>query len=329
MVAPSAHPFDQLTPDFLMAAIESQGHWCDGRQFALNSYENRVYQIGIEDQQPLIAKFYRPNRWSDAQILEEHAFTFELLEHELPIVTPLKNEQGETLFHYEGFRFSLFPRQGGHAPELDNQDNLFTLGRLMGRIHRVGANHTFAHRLTLDSQSFGHDCVKLISEQFIPADLKAAYDSLTHDLLQAIEERLASYQHIPSIRCHGDCHIGNILWRDDAPHFVDFDDTRMAPAIQDLWMFLSGDRPHQTAQLSELIEGYNEFNDFNPQELNLIEVLRSLRMTHYAAWLASRWQDPAFPTSFPWFNTERYWGEHILELREQLAALNERPLELY
>lgn len=322
------HPFDRLTPDFLITAIESQGYWCDGRLLALNSYENRVYQVGIEDQQPLIAKFYRPNRWSEAQILEEHDFCFELAEQELPVVAPLRDNNGQSLLHHDGFSFALYPRQGGHAPELDNLDNLLIIGRMMGRIHRIGATHPFKHRPTLNSQNFGHDCVRLISEQFIPTELKPAYDSLTHDLLQCIDEKINHLQGISLIRTHGDCHSGNMLWRDEAPHFVDFDDARMAPAIQDLWMFLSGDRNRQTAQISELVEGYNEFYDFHPRELHLVEVLRSLRMIHYAAWLASRWQDPAFPKNFPWFNTERYWGEHILELREQWAALEEPPLKL-
>jgi len=325
------HPFETLTPDFLMTAIETQGFLCDGRLLALNSYENRVYQVGIEDETPLIAKFYRPNRWSEQQILEEHEFSFELVEQELPVVAPLLNNQGQSLFHHEDFCFSLFPRQGGHAPELDNLDNLLIIGRMMGRIHSIGASRPFAHRPQLNSQNFGHDCVKLISEQFIPASLKPAYDTLTCDLLQRIDENLASANSngLTNIRTHGDCHSGNMLWRDDAPHFVDFDDARMAPAIQDLWMFLSGDRARRTAQINELVEGYNEFYDFQPRELHLIETLRTLRMIHYAAWLASRWQDPAFPMNFPWFNTERYWGEHILELREQLAALDEPTLEVY
>lgn len=312
-----------------MSAIESQGYLCDGRLLAFNSYENRVYQVGIEDELPLIAKFYRPERWSEAQIREEHEFCFELVEHELPVVAPLRNADGDSLFHYQGFSFSLFPRQGGHAPELDNLDNLLIIGRMMGRIHSVGAARPFVHRPQLDSQGFGHECVELISSQFMPSSLQTAYDTLTHDLLQAIDERLQQAKNIPRIRTHGDCHSGNMLWRDDAPHFVDFDDARMAPAIQDLWMFLSGDRDRKTAQISELVEGYNEFYDFHPRELQLVEVLRSLRMIHYAAWLASRWQDPAFPMNFPWFNTERYWGEHILELREQMAALEEPVLKLF
>jgi Ser/Thr protein kinase RdoA (MazF antagonist) len=324
----SAHPFERLTPSFLMDAVETKGFWCDGRTFPLNSYENRVYQVGIEDNQPLIAKFYRPNRWSREQILEEHEFCFELAEQELPIVTPLRNEEGNTLFEYEGFMFSLFPRRGGHAPELDNMDNLFILGRLLGRMHRIGAVKPFQHRPSITTQNFGHDSAELISERFIPRALKPAYDSITKDLLDKITEITADCGSLENIRVHGDCHSGNMLWRDDAPHFVDFDDARMAPAMQDIWMLLSGDRFEQTAQLSEIVEGYNEFNDFKSSELRMIEVLRSLRIMHYSAWLAKRWDDPAFPHSFSWFNTERYWGEHVLELREQLAILDEPPLVL-
>ncbi|MDT8420210.1 MAG: serine/threonine protein kinase [Desulfuromonadales bacterium] len=322
------HPFDRLTPDFIMDAVESQGYRCDCRTFALNSFENRVYQVGIEGRGPIIAKFYRPDRWSDAQILEEHLFCFDLADHELPVVAPLKNSHGESLFVYGGFRFSLFPRQGGHAPELDNLHNLFTMGRLLGRIHLVGASRPFLQRPRLDSRSFGHASVTLISERFIPAEYKDAYDTLTADLLKAIDQIIARINNPRAIRVHGDCHSGNILWRDEAPHLVDFDDTRSAPAIQDLWMLLSGDRQRQMAQLSEIVEGYSEFYDFHPEELQLVEVLRTLRMLHYSAWLARRWEDPTFPRNFPWFNTPSYWGEHILELREQFAALQEEPLQL-
>ncbi len=324
----NAHPFERLTPSFLMDAVETKGHWCDGRTFPLNSYENRVYQVGIEESEPLIAKFYRPQRWSREQILEEHEFCFELAEQELPIVTPLKNEAGETLFEYQGFMFSLFPRRGGHAPELDNMDNLFILGRLLGRMHRIGAVKPFKHRPAITTENFGISSAAFISESFIPKELKPAYDSITKDLIEAITEITAQSGPIENIRVHGDCHTGNMLWRDDAPHFVDFDDARMAPAMQDIWMLLSGDRFEQTAQLSEIVDGYNEFNDFKSSELRMIEVLRTLRIMHYSAWLARRWDDPAFPHSFSWFNTERYWGEHVLELREQMALLNEAPLKL-
>jgi len=324
----TVHPFQTLTPDFIMNAVESQGFFCDCRTFALNSYENRVYQVGIEDGEPLIAKFYRPGRWSDDQIMEEHDFCFELAEQELPVVAPWRNRDGESLFHHEGFRFALYRRQGGHAPEFDNLDNLLILGRMLGRMHGVGAVKPFVHRPAIDVQSFGYDSVALIRERFIPDEYRESYTAVTGQLLAAIETILAEVGEIRSIRVHGDCHSGNILWRDGAPHFVDFDDSRMAPAVQDLWMMLSGDRPRQSAQLGELVEGYSEFCDFNPRELRLIGPLRALRMLHYSAWLARRWQDPIFPRTFPWFNTVRYWGEQILELREQLGALEEPPLQL-
>ncbi len=322
------HPFQTLTPSLIMDAIESQGFSCDCRTFALNSYENRVYQVGIDDGPPLIAKFYRPERWSDEQILEEHRFCFELKAHELPVVAPWVNSAGESLFRHGIFSFALYPRQGGHAPEFDNLDNLLILGRMLGRIHAIGAVRPFVHRPVLGSQSFGYASVALIKERFIPAEYRDSYTALTSQLLTAIDTILAGAGTIAYIRAHGDCHAGNILWRDGAPHFVDFDDARMAPAVQDFWMMLSGERPRQTAQLAELVEGYSEFCDFNPRELQLIGALRALRMLHYSAWLARRWEDPIFPRTFPWFNTIRYWGEQILELREQLAALSEPPLEL-
>jgi Ser/Thr protein kinase RdoA (MazF antagonist) len=324
----SLHPFQILTPSFIMDAVESQGFRCDCRTFALNSYENRVYQVGIDEDKPLIAKFYRPGRWVDAQIIEEHNFCLELAEHELPVVAPWQNAAGESLFHFDRFRFALYPRQGGHAPEFDNLDNLLILGRMLGRIHQIGAVRPFAHRPTLDSRSFGRDSVALICERFIPDDYRASYTAVTDQMLTAIDMILAEAGPIRYIRTHGDCHSGNILWRNDAPHFVDFDDARMAPAVQDLWMMLSGERQRQNAQLAALLEGYGEFCDFQPRELRLIEALRALRMLHYSAWLASRWEDPMFPRTFPWFNTVRYWGEQILELREQLATLSEPPLEM-
>lgn len=322
------HPFDELSPDLLIDAVESQGFVSDGRFIALNSYENRVYQIGIEGQEPMIAKFYRPARWTDEQIAEEHAFCFQLQDQELPVVCPWLNAQGESVSHYAGFRFALYPRKGGRAPELDNLDNLFILGRLLGRFHSVGAMRPFEYRPTLDVDTFGRRSYRLISEQFMPTDLSPAYDSLALDLLKTIDQILADYGPLHTLRVHGDCHSGNILWRDNNPHFVDFDDARMAPAVQDLWMLLSGDRHEQQQQMIELIEGYSEFYDFDYRQLRLIEVLRTLRIMHHSAWIARRWSDPAFPRAFAWFNTPRYWSEHILILREQLAALQEPPLEV-
>ena len=321
------HPFQTLTPSFIMDAVESRGYRCDCRTFALNSYENRVYQVGIEDGQPLIVKFYRPGRWSDEQIMEEHDFCRDLVEHELSVVAPLTDETGVSLFRYEGFRFAIYPRQGGHAPEFDNLDNLLTLGRMLGRIHRIGEVRPFVYRTAIDLQTFGHDSVAIIAERFIPDEYRESYAAVTGQLLEKVAAILADPGPIRSIRTHGDCHSGNILWRGGTPHFVDFDDARTAPAVQDLWMMLSGDRARQTAQLETLLKGYTEFRDFHPRELRLIESLRTLRMLHHSAWLARRWEDPLFPRTFPWFNTTRYWGEQILHLREQLGALVEPPLE--
>ena len=323
------HPYDRLTPDRVLDAVESRGYLSDVRILALNSYENRVYQVGIEDADPIIAKFYRPKRWTREQILEEHQFSIELQQMELPVVAPLTDEQGNSLHEYEGFLFALFPRQGGYAPELDNLDNLFIMGRTLGRMHKLGAAKPFEHRPHINMQRYAIDSVEyLLANHFIPQSLKEAYETLTRDLLHRLDsiKKQNTFNHI---RVHGDCHSGNILWRNDAPHFVDFDDTAMAPAIQDLWMLLSGDRQNQTLQMAEILEGYTEFMDFSPAELNLVEYYRTLRLLHYSGWLARRWDDPAFPMAFTWFNTERYWAEHILELREQLAALDEPPLAVF
>jgi len=311
-----------------MDAVESRGYRCDCRNLTLNSYENRVYQVGIEEHPTLIAKFYRPERWSDEQIREEHALVRELAEAELPVVAPLADPVGDTLFTYRGFRFSLFPRKGGHAPELDHLDNLVILGRLLGRMHLIGRKQAFAYRPALDLETFGRQSVELICDRFIPHEYRESYAAVTFELLRTIENIQRQAGGVTPIRVHGDCHSGNILWRDDNPHFVDFDDARMAPAIQDLWMLLCGSRQRQTEQLDAILEGYTQFCDFNPQELLLAESLRALRMLHHSAWLARRWEDPAFPVNFPWFNTIPYWSEQILHLREQLAALYEPPLAL-
>lgn len=322
------HPYDRLTPEMVIDAVESSGQLSDLRILPLNSYENRVYQVGIDQGEPIIAKFYRPERWSNEQILEEHSFSKQLFTAEIPVVPPISNDRGQTLLQHKGFRFSLYQRKGGRAPELDNLDNLLMLGRLLGRIHAIGAQADFQYRPTLDIQTFAEDSYHFISEHFIPTDLNRAYSSLCEDLILRIKQ-LFGKTDFRCIRVHGDCHSGNILWRGETPHFVDLDDSRMAPAIQDLWMLLSGDRPAQTAQINEIVEGYNEFYTFDPAQLQLVEALRSLRIMHYSAWLARRWQDPAFPHNFPWFNSPRYWAEHILELREQLALLNEPPLQLF
>tara|TARA_R110000868_G_scaffold1683_3_gene13535 strand:+ start:3882 stop:5009 length:1128 start_codon:yes stop_codon:yes gene_type:complete len=323
-----SHPFSALTPDLVLDAVESIGYLSDARVLALNSYENRVYQVGIEDETPLIAKFYRPDRWTDAAIREEHSFTFELAECEVPVVAPLVRD-GETLFEYSGFRFALFPRRGGRAPEPGNLDQLYRLGQLLGRLHAVGSLKPFAHREALQVSNFGHaSLATLLDGNFVPRSLLPAYESVARDLLKRLDVLFAAHP-VQAIRLHGDCHPGNLLCRDDTFHMVDLDDCRMGPAVQDLWMMLAGERHERLGQLSELMDGYQEFHDFNPRELPLIEGLRALRLMHYSAWLARRWDDPAFPMSFPWFGSERYWGDQILILREQLAALDEEPLKLF
>ncbi|WP_373389363.1 serine/threonine protein kinase [Pseudomonas alcaligenes] len=323
-----SHPFATLTPDLVLDAVESLGYLSDARVLALNSYENRVYQVGIEDSEPLIAKFYRPDRWSDAAIREEHAFSHELAGCEVPVVAPLQRD-GESLFEHAGFRFALFPRRGGRAPEPGNLDQLYRLGQLLGRLHAVGASRPFEHRETLTVAGFGHASLDtLLAGGFVPRSLLPAYESVARDLLGRLDELFARVRYTP-IRLHGDCHPGNLLHRDDAFHVVDLDDCRMGPAVQDLWMMLAGDRQERLGQLSELVDGYNEFHDFEARELPLIEGLRALRLMHHSAWIARRWDDPAFPLAFPWFANEHYWGDQVLMLREQLAALDEEPLRLF
>lgn len=321
------HPYQSLTPDFVLDAVESLGLLSDQRILALNSYENRVYQIGIEDETPIIAKFYRPNRWSSDAILEEHAFTKQLLDADISVVPPFEIN-GQTLHEFKGFLFALFKRQGGYAPEIDIPDTLYRIGLNIGRIHQCSGSELFQSRpsLSLEERAEASRAF-LLDHDFIPRSLYEAYDTLSADLIKKMD-KIWKANPAKQIKLHGDCHIGNILWRDDLAYFVDFDDCCNGPAVQDIWLMLNGDRFQQTQQLIELIEGYEEFCDFDPRQLNLIETLRTIRMMHYSAWLARRWSDPAFPMHFPWFNTERYWSEHILELREQFAALDEPALKL-
>ncbi|OGT20804.1 MAG: stress response serine/threonine protein kinase YihE [Gammaproteobacteria bacterium RBG_16_57_12] len=315
-----------LGPELILDAVESLGLRCSARILALNSYENRVYQVGLEDSAPVVVKFYRPGRWSDEQILEEHRFTLELADLENPVVAPLVLADGRSLHHFGGFRFAVYPRQGGHTPELSDPEHLHRIGRALGRIHALGAVHPFRARPDISLDSYVHEPARFILEHdFIPGALLPAYQSLLADLLPLLREFMTGIEY-PIIRLHGDCYPSNILWADDGPHLVDFDDCRNGPAVQDVWMFLSGHRDERQGQLCELLDGYGEFHDFNPAELGLIESLRTMRLIHYAGWLARRWDDPAFPRSFPWFNTPRYWEEHILTLREQYAALQEEPL---
>ena len=320
-------PYDSLTPDCVVDCIESTGLISDLRLLALNSYENRVYQVGVEGGAPIIAKFYREGRWSDDQILEEHAFSKELVEHEISVVAPLEIH-GATLHHAYGQRFSIFERRGGHPPELDNLDHIYRLGQTLGRIHRVGSASNFLHRREISAQRMATESRLFVQEGFVPMELETAYRTLAADCDAVATEILGNMGRDDMQRVHGDCHSGNILWRDDMAHFVDLDDCVMGPAIQDVWMFFSGERHQQERQLSEFVEGYEEFHDFDARQLNWIEALRTLRIMHHAKWLAERWTDPAFPKAFPWFGQGRFWSDHILELREQLAAMNEPPLRL-
>ncbi len=299
-------PYATLVPDTILNAIESLGYRCSGTLSALNSYENRVYQVGIEDAEPLIAKFYRPERWSNAAIIEEHQFALELMALEIPVIAPLEMN-GNTLHEFEGFRFALFPRKGGRALEVDNMEQLEQMGRFIGRLHAVGACRNFQHRIRIDVDTYGRQPYQyLLENNFIPAEMLHNFTTTTEEVLRMIADQFQAASDIPYIRLHGDCHAGNMLWNNGSLHIVDLDDCLMGPAVQDIWMMLAGSEHDTKLQ----------------RELHLIETLRTLRMIHYAGWLAKRWEDPAFPASFPWFNTPRYWEGQLHNLREQAAILS-------
>ncbi len=324
-------PFSGLLPETILNAVDALGFRTDGRLLPLNSYENRVFQIGIEDAPPIVAKFYRPGRWSDAAIEEEHAFVAELAAEEVPVVPALTTRDGCPLHEWEGFRFAVFPKQPGRAPELDRLGTLEQLGRYLARMHLVGARRGFHARPALDIASFGEEPRDaLLALGFLPPELEPAYRSIVALALEGVRASFDRAGTVVSLRLHGDCHLGNVLWTDTRgggePFFVDFDDARSGPAMQDLWMLLSGSREDMGQQLGELLRGYELLRAFDERELTLIEALRTLRLIHYAGWLARRWHDPAFPAAFPWFNTTRYWQDHILQLREQVAAMQEEPL---
>ena len=340
VAARQAHPYAALTPDVVMDALSSVGLQGDGRLTALSSYENRVYQAHLED--PLdghgavVAKFYRPERWSEAQIQEEHAFAGELAAAEIPVVAPLVRE-GSTLHRFGGFAFSVSPWRGGRAPELDDFEVLEWIGRFLARIHTVGAAHTFTERPALDVQAFATEPRDwLLAHDMIPLDVQGAWEKACNKAIELIAIHdpltLGTGQKDSKIRLHGDCHPGNILWTPTdrpggGPHFVDLDDARMGPAVQDLWMLLSGDRRQRTVQLSGLLDGYEQFRTFDRRELALIEPLRTLRLIHYSAWLARRWSDPIFPVNFPWFGSSDYWRGQVDTLQEQIEAMQEAPLD--
>ncbi len=324
------HPFEQLTPDAVLDALSSVGLHGDGRLMALSSYENRVYQVQLESpamgHAQVVTKFYRPQRWSDEAILEEHAFAAELEAAEVPMVGPLVVD-ARTLHHHSGFAFSVSPRRGGRPPELDDLDVLEWIGRFLARIHVVGAARPFAARPALDLQSFGQEPRDwLLGHEAIPLDMTSRWRDVCDAALKAIAAALKAHP-VRSLRLHGDVHPGNILWTPDAgPHFVDLDDARTGPAVQDLWMLLSGDRSQRQRQLGALLDGYEQMREFDRAELALIEPLRTLRLIHYSAWLARRWDDPAFPRAFPWFGSSDYWQGQVQILEEQLEAMAEPPL---
>lgn len=330
----SAHPYESLTPDVVLDALAGLDLHGDGRLMALNSYENRVYQVYLEDRSAVVVKFYRPGRWSDAQIAEEHAFSTELTAAEVPAVAPLALS-GATLHHHGGFAFSVSPYRGGRGPELDDFEVLEWVGRFLARIHTVGAARTFEVRPSLDLQSFGIASRDwLLGHDMIPLDVQRDWEKACNAAFEMIEATAlgtAADADLKKLRLHGDVHPGNILWTptdrpDGGPHFVDLDDARTGFAVQDLWMLLSGDRPQRTAQLSGLLEGYEQFREFDRRELALIEPLRTLRQIHYSAWLARRWRDPIFPINFPWFGSSDYWKEQINMLHDQCEAMAEEPL---
>lgn len=324
----AGRPYHGLDPDTVVAAVESLGPRCDGRLLALNSYENRVYRVGLEDGPPVVAKFYRPGRWSEEAIAEEHAFAAELAESGLSVVAPLALG-GRTLHHHAGFRFAVFPVQGGHAPELGERETLRHLGRTLGRMHGIGARTRFVHRPTLSIASHGAEPVDyLLARRWLPPELEANFERLAQALLERVEEAWRRAGGFAVLRLHGDCHAGNLLWREGTAHFVDLDDCMNGPAMQDLWMLLSGPPAEQRQQLEWLLEGYRLFGDFDPAELHLIEALRTLRLLHYHAWIARRWDDPAFPAAFPWFAERRHWESVIAQMQEQLSALQEPPVRL-
>lgn len=318
----SSHPYDALKPDKILDAMEDAGFVVNGRLFALNSYENRVYQIGIEDQSPVIAKFYRPGRWSEAQIREEHEFTLQLLDAGIPVVSPLTMPSGDTLGRSGDFLFAVFPQRGGQAPDTSVTDTLYRLGQWLGQLHNIGDTASFSHRPAMSVLSGIEDNNRFLTEnRWVPDDLRPAWDSLIPDLVDHCARRIDDAGEVHSLRLHGDCHAGNILCREEQMLFVDLDDCRTGPAIQDLWLLLNGDDVERGQQFGELLEGYEMFRDFNRRERHLIEPLRCYRQISHCTWLAKRWDDPAFPRFFPWFAQPRFWSDQILSLREQLAAL--------
>jgi Ser/Thr protein kinase RdoA (MazF antagonist) len=322
-------PFATLSPDVVVDAVEAAGLRSDGRVLALGSYENRVFQVGVEDAEPVVIKFYRPGRWTDEAIAEEHAFARELAAAEIPVIAPFDLAGRQALGDgpvpvFAGFRIAIYPRRGGQWPELGTPDERQWIGRFLGRIHLVGAARRFEHRGRFSVEAMGRQSVAYLLDGDRMADYIAhRYELVTGELLDLVEARFEAAGPLRQLRIHGDCHRNNVLWTAAGPHFVDLDDCMTGPAIQDLWMLLAGDAAEMRVQLADILEGYSQFATFDPVETMLIEPLRALRMIHYAAWLARRWHDPAFPQAFPWFGEVRYWERHVAELEEQLMTMEQ------
>ncbi len=320
-----SNSFYQLDPNTILDALESVGIYAQAALLPLNSYENRVYQYRDDDNVKFVAKFYRPGRWSNEQIMEEHRFSQQMVDAEVPIVAPMTLNDN-TLHFYQDFRFSVFENHGGRHPNLDDKETLTWLGRFIGRIHNVGAMENYKDRLTITPEAYADESYRFLTEQqFIPTELKESMDSVCHPLIDACLERFSRFQDIGQLRLHGDCHPSNVMWTDDGPHFVDLDDSRSGPAIQDLWMLITGSDEDKTIQQNAILDGYEEFREFDDRELHLVEALRAMRMIYYMAWLARRWDDPSFKHNFPWFNTRRYWEDQLLNLKEQLGTIQNEP----
>jgi Ser/Thr protein kinase RdoA (MazF antagonist) len=308
--------FFHLTPDIVIKAIEQSGFEPTGHCMALNSYENRVYDLRLEDGSHVVSKFYRPGRWSRDQILEEHVFLLDLREDEIPVCAPMRFSDGETLHEIEGIYYAIWPRTGGRVPDELSDSELQILGRLCARIHNNGAAKKAAHRIELTGETYGlQPLAFLVDHDFLPPHCKVRYVEAVKEIVEIYETLRAD---VPYHRIHGDCHLGNLLHGSEGWFFLDFDDFLSGPAVQDVWMLVPARDREGLRQRDIFLDAYRQFRDFDSSWLRLIEPLRSLRYIRYAAWIAQRWDDPAFPAAFPHFGTVQYWEDETADLEDQL-----------